>query len=367
MNALGVLPVSILKLTFDELQAQLAVWKEPGFRARQIWEWLYVHWVTGFEEMSNLPKPLRKRLGQFYSIDPLTLVDECVSEDELTRKALFRLSDGETIETVLIEYDLRHTVCVSSQVGCPVGCAFCATGQGGFARDLQVAEIVAQPLYFARWLRACQAKSVTHVVVMGMGEPLLNYDAVWKAVETWNDRRGFALGARKITLSSAGYVPGIERLAGESLQVGLAISLHAADDALRDRLVPLNRKYPLADLLVACREYVARTGRRITVEYALIDGVNDSIDQAHRLADLLGDLLCHVNLIPLNPTAGTAYCTSPREKVQTFRRVLDKRHISVTVRLRRGFDIEAGCGQLRRRGEAGHAASVPIRTYRKTS
>ena len=341
--------MSILNLAFAELQAQLALWGEPGFRARQVWDWLYVHLAGGFEEMSNLPMALRERLGQYYTIDPFERVHELVSEDGLTRKALLRLADGETIETVLMEYELRHTVCVSSQVGCPVGCSFCASGQGGLARNLQVAEIVAQPLHYARQLRAQRGASVTHVVVMGIGEPLLNYDAVWKGVETWNDPRGLGLSARRITLSTAGYLPGIERLAGERLQVGLAVSLHAADDALRDQLVPLNHRYPIADLLAACRGYVARTGRRITIEYALIDGVNDTLAHAYRLADLLRGLLCHVNLIPLNPVPEAGYRPSPQTRVRAFQRALKERGVPATVRLRRGVHIQAACGQLRRK------------------
>jgi 23S rRNA (adenine2503-C2)-methyltransferase len=350
----------ILSLSYPALQAQLAIWGEPAFRARQLWQWLYVRLAADFDEMTNLPQALRNRLAQFYRLSPLTPIDELVSEDGLTRKVLFRLPDGETIESVWMEYDRGRTVCVSSQVGCALGCAFCATGQGGFVRDLSPAEIVDQVLYFARGAaprgdatsRRAAQQSVSNVVLMGMGEPLLNYDAVWQAIETWNDHQGFDLGARRITLSTAGIVPGIRRLAQESLQVGLAVSLHAADDALRDRLVPVNRRYPLADLLVACRDYVAQTGRRITIEVALIDGVNDDVEQAGQLARLLRGLECHVNLIPLNPSPGADYRPSPRHKVAAFQRALADRQIAVTVRLRRGIDIQAGCGQLRQRENA---------------
>jgi 23S rRNA (adenine2503-C2)-methyltransferase len=337
---------SLLDLRFVELQAQMGVWREPKFRAKQIWEWVYAHYAADFCEMTNLPQSLRERLSGLYRLSPLTPVDEWFSSDRLTHKTLFRLSDGETIESVLMTYERRNTVCVSSQVGCPIGCTFCATGQCGFSRHLCSGEIIAQPLYFARHLRA-QGRSVSNIVVMGMGEPLLNYDAVWQAVETWNDRQGFDLGARRITLSTAGYVPGIERLAQESLQVGLAVSLHAADDGLRDQLVPLNQTYPLAELMGACREYVRLTHRRVTIEYALIDQVNDSVAQAHRLAELLRGLLCHVNLIPLNPTADGQYRPSTQPGVHTFARTLQEHQIPTTVRLGRGVDIEAGCGQLR--------------------
>jgi 23S rRNA (adenine2503-C2)-methyltransferase len=298
--------------------------------------------------MTTLPRSLRARLGALYRLLPFAPVHESTSQDGLSRKVLVRLGDGETIESVLMAYDRRQTVCVSSQVGCPVGCAFCATGQSGFTRHLDVAEIVAQPLYFARQLQA-QQQSVTNVVIMGMGEPLLNYDAVWQAIEVWNDHQGMNLGARKITVSTAGYVPGIERMATERLQVGLAVSLHAADDALRDQLVPLNRTYPLAEVLAVCREYVAVTRRRVTIEYALIRGVNDSVRQAQQLAQLLAGLMCHVNLIPLNPTAEQTYHPPSKAQVDAFHKALLDREISATVRLRRGADIQAGCGQLRQR------------------
>jgi 23S rRNA (adenine2503-C2)-methyltransferase len=340
----------ILDLSYPALQAQLAIWGEPSFRARQLWRWLYVHLAEDFEGMTNLPQSLRERLGRFYRLSPLVPVETTVSDDRFTQKVLFRLPDGETIESVLMEYDQRRTVCVSSQVGCALGCAFCATGQCGYVRDLSPAEIVDQVLYFSRQYR--DERGVTNVVVMGMGEPLLNYDAVWQAIETWNDHQGLDLGARRITISTAGYVPGIERLAGERLQVGLAVSLHAAEDELRDQLVPLNRRYPLGDLLAACHTYVAQTGRRVTIEMALIDGVNDSAAQARELARRLRGLDCHVNLIPLNPSPGVAYRPSPRHRVRAFQRVLAGQGIPVTVRLRRGADIQAGCGQLRQRENA---------------
>jgi 23S rRNA (adenine2503-C2)-methyltransferase len=338
----------ILGLDYAALRAQMALWRAPDYRARQIWNWLYRHHAAGFEEMSNLPAALREMLDRFYRVSPLQAIDSTVSADGLTRKVLFRLRDGETVESVLMAYEQRQTVCVSSQVGCPVGCAFCATGQSGFTRHLTAAEIIAQPLYFARALRNHDL-AVTNVVVMGMGEPLLNYDAVWTAVERWNDHEGFDLGARRITISTAGHVPGIERLAQESLQVGLAVSLHAADDALRDQLVPLNRTYPLARLMEACRAYVALTRRRITVEYVLIDDVNDSVAQAEQLARLLDGLLCHVNLIPLNPTPEGDYRPPPADRVGAFYRALVQHGVSTTMRLRRGVDIQAGCGQLRQR------------------
>ncbi len=348
MTGAEPMPAQILNQRLSILQAQMSMWRQPKFRAMQIWEWLYVHLAGRFDEMNNLPKSLRAQLSRVYEIDPLVPIDEQLSRDRLTRKILFRLADGETIESVLMAYERRNTVCVSTQVGCPVGCAFCATGQGGFSRNLSAAEIIAQPLYFARQLRD-QEQTLTHIVVMGMGEPLLNYDALWQAVETWNDHRGFNLGARKITVSTAGYVPGIERLGGEKLQVGLAVSLHAPNDALRDQLVPLNKTFPLARLLASCQAYIEQTGRRVTIEYALIDGVNDSMSQARHLAALLSRLMCHVNLIPLYASPGCDYRPSSTAQVQIFRRTLEQNGIPVTVRLRRGADIQAGCGQLRQK------------------
>jgi 23S rRNA (adenine2503-C2)-methyltransferase len=335
----------------------MAVWGEPKFRTRQLWEWLYLHLATEYDQMTNLPQALRERLAAYYRLDALSPVEELRSADGFTQKLLFELHDGARIESVGMAYDQRWTVCVSTQVGCAVGCAFCTTGQGGLVRDLETGEIVEQVLYFARALRAAPSAQpdVSNVVLMGMGEPLFNYDRVWQAIEIWNDHRGLNLGARRITLSTAGVVPGILRLAGERLQVGLAVSLHAADDELRDQLVPLNRRYPLADLMDACREYVAQTHRRITIEVALIDGVNDAVGQAHQLARLLRGLHCHVNLIPLNPApAGTpagAYKASPQPRVRAFQRTLTEQGLPTTVRLRRGIDIQAGCGQLRQRYE----------------
>jgi 23S rRNA (adenine2503-C2)-methyltransferase len=252
------------------------------------------------------------------------------------------------IEAVLMRYARRRTVCISTQVGCALGCSFCATGQSGFTRHLTAGEIVAQVLYAARAFRG-EGTTLTHVVVMGMGEPLLNYDATLAALRRLMDERGLNLGARRFTVSTVGIVPGIWRLSAEGLPVGLAVSLHAPDDALRDELVPVNRRYPLGQLLPACREYVARTGRRVTFEYALIDGLNDLAEQAGQLADLVRGLRCHVNLIPLNPTPGSPYRASPPTRVQAFHEALERLHVPATVRLRRGIDIQAGCGQLRSR------------------
>jgi 23S rRNA (adenine2503-C2)-methyltransferase len=254
----------------------------------------------------------------------------------------------------------RRTVCVSTQVGCALDCAFCATGKGSFGRNLTAGEIVEQVLYFARQFQGhdpemeseapgADASPITNVILAGMGEPLANYAATWAAVERLNDPAGFGLGARHMTISTAGLVPGIRRLAGEKLQVNLAVSLHAPDDVLRAQLMPIARRYPLAELLAACREYSEKTGRRVSFEYILIDGVNSSSAQARQLAALLEGMLCHVNLIPMNPIAERPWRPPSHEAVLAFERELARRGITTTVRLERGVEIQAACGQLRAR------------------
>jgi 23S rRNA (adenine2503-C2)-methyltransferase len=355
--------VALYDLTYAELSEMLIGWGEPGYRAGQVWRWLYRSLAQDFGAMTNLPNALRERLAAETVLTLLEVLAEEESVSGQTRKVLFRLRDGSTIESVLMHYHDRRTACISTQVGCGMGCVFCATGQAGLARNLGAGEIVAQVLHFAREIRDRQAKGevgqgadlqaqehpITNIVLMGMGEPLANYAATRQSIETLTDARGYNLGARRITLSTVGLVPGILRLAEEGLPINLAVSLHAAEDELRNRLVPVNLRYPLADLMAAVRQYAAKTGRRVTIEYALIDGVNDRPDQAQRLASLLGGLLCHVNLIPLNPTPGSALQPSSREQVEAFRDVLERAGTPATVRMRRGISIEAGCGQLRQR------------------
>jgi 23S rRNA (adenine2503-C2)-methyltransferase len=311
--------------------------------------------------MTDLPAGLRARLREETQIELLAPVAETASRDGNTVKTLFRLHDGQLIETVLMQYDRRRTVCISSQAGCAMGCVFCATAQMGLQRNLTAGEIVAQVLYFERWLRrqredtasaaagATPGTGVTNVVVMGMGEPLANYQNLWQALRTLTDAAGYNMGARKITVSTVGLVPGIDRFAEEDLQVNLAVSLHAPNDDLRSLLVPVNHRYPIAEVMAACRRYVARTRRRISFEYAMMRGINDSQELAEQLAGLLQGMLCHVNLIPLNPVAGSPYQPSRREDVDAFVETLRGRGIPVTLRVRRGIDIDAGCGQLRAR------------------
>jgi len=342
--------ISLYDLDLSALQSLLAGWGEPDYRARQLWEWLYVHLATDFDQMTSLPRPLRERLAAETGLEVPPVVNTIQSADGETRKDLLRLEDGETVEAVLMRYRERRTACISTQVGCTIGCVFCATGQMGFHRNLTSGEIVAQVLHFARMLRS-EGQPLTNVVLMGMGEPLLNYEATLAAIRRLTDPQGFGLGQRHVTLSTAGLVPGIERLAGEGLQITLAISLHAATDSLRNQLVPTNRRYDLDALFEACHRYVQRTGRRISVEWALIEGVNDTRQQAQALAARLAGLLAHVNLIPLNPTSGYAGRPSSHTALAAFTATLEQHHIPYTLRVRRGIEIQAGCGQLRQRGQ----------------
>jgi 23S rRNA (adenine2503-C2)-methyltransferase len=338
--------ILLYDLSLADLTALLGEWGQPAFRARQIWEWLYRHHAAGFAEMTNLSQDLRHRLATEASLHIGDIVSTQRSSDGQTRKVLFQMADGQFIETVLMGYERRRTLCISTQAGCAMGCVFCATGQMGFMRHLTAGEIIGQVIYFAREL-AAQDQHVTNIVVMGMGEPLHNYDNTLAAVDTLTDPAGFNLGARKITISTVGLVPAMMRYADERRQTPLAVSLHAATDEERSRLLPVNRRWPIAELMDACRYYVEKTGRRMTFEWALIAGENDTEEQAHRLGSLLRGMLCHVNLIPLNPTAGYGGMPSSPDRVSRFRQVLEGYGVTSTVRVRRGIDIQAGCGQLR--------------------
>lgn len=340
--------VNIYDLTFDELVQWMVDWDQPDYRARQIWNWLYVNPVASFQEMTTLPKSLRERLESRATLDILSPVSELHSSDGQTTKVLFELPDGQLVETVRMDYENRHTLCVSTQVGCAMGCVFCATGQMGFFRHLTSGEIVAQVLYFARRLIA-EDKRVTNIVLMGMGEPLHNYDNTLAAIDRITAEDGFNLGARKITISTVGLVPAIRRYADEQRQSPIAVSLHAATDEERDSLIPVNRRWPIHELMDTIRYYIDQTGRRVTIEWALIAGENDTIEQARKLGRLLEGLLVHVNLIPLNPTEGYGGRPSSRQAVDAFRQELQRHGVSSTVRVRRGIDIQAGCGQLRDR------------------
>jgi 23S rRNA (adenine2503-C2)-methyltransferase len=326
---------------------------EPRYRVDQVWQGLYEH-LADPEDISNLPKALRTRLAEALP-RALTPAAESVSDDGDTAKWLWELPDGARVETVLMHYPDRATVCISTQAGCAMACSFCATGQAGFERHLTTGEIVEQVVVAAR---AARPRRLSNVVFMGMGEPLANYDATWAAVERIHGALG--LSARHLTLSTVGLVPGIERLAAAPLPVNLAVSLHAANDELRDELVPINRRYPIARLLEACRAYVDATRRRLSFEWALIDGVNDREQDARELAEAARAVRAHVNLIPLNPTPGYAVRGTPPGRVREFRQRLDDLGVNATVRRNRGTEIDAACGQLRANHEA-----TPVRAPRR--
>ncbi|MBI2958158.1 MAG: 23S rRNA (adenine(2503)-C(2))-methyltransferase RlmN [Chloroflexi bacterium] len=339
--------MALADLSLDELSALFKAWGEPQFHAVQVWRWLHLSSVTSFDEMSDLPARIRQELAENSVLNSLLPVHVQSSVDRETEKVLFRLRDGKNIEAVSMRQPRRrggrHTVCVSTQAGCPVGCAFCATGQQGFRRNLSAGEIVEQVLFFAR---KSPESPVSNVVFMGMGEPLLNYEATVKAIRILNAPQGRNLGARHITVSTAGVVPGIKRLSGEGMQVGLAISLHAPNDSLRQSLVPLGRKYPLRALIAAARDYFASTGRRVSFEYTLFNGINDSVSLAAQLARLLAGMNCHVNLIPANRNADSTFRAPSRDRVAAFRDELIRRGVTTTLRRSLGGDIQAGCGQL---------------------
>ncbi len=340
------IPITELKL--KDLKDVLAGWGEAEYRAKQIIDWVYRKPVTDFSSMSNLSPALRARLDTEFVFQSLEPVTEVKSSDRKTIKVLFRLPDGNTIESVLMLYNKRRTVCVSSQVGCAFGCPLCATGASGFERNLTSAEIIDQVLFFSRRLKA-KDQSVTNVVFMGMGEPLVNFEAVWQAVESLTDPDMLGIGARHITISTSGIAPGIEKLSKKKLQVGLAVSLHAPNDKLRNELVPPNKMYPLEVLLAACQAYISATGRRISFEYALISDLNDSPQLAVEMGNLLRGLNCFVNIIPVNPSEHTDFHPPSSAQIQYFSELLARHHVPNTVRMRRGIDIDAGCGQLRSR------------------
>ncbi len=332
-------------LELDQLKDYFRSIGEPAYRADQLWSAIYAQLVTDPGQVSSLPKPLRTKLTQDISFSHLNPIERLVSTDGETIKTLFDLPGGARIETVLMHYDERETLCISSQAGCAMGCVFCATGQLGFHRNLSAGEIVEQVVHYAREL-AAQEHTVTNVVVMGMGEPFHNYEAVMAAIKRLNDPKCMNMGARRFTTSTVGIVPMIKRFAAEKSQVNLAVSLHAANDTLRSKLIPANRKYSLQELIPACRDYVEQTGRRISFEWALINGINDSEENARELAALIKGMICHVNIIPLNPTPIYPGAPTTTERAQEFKRTLEESGITCTIRVRRGIDIKAGCGQL---------------------
>ena len=386
--------IDIKSLTREELEAQFKHWNEPAYRVTQLLEWLYARRAASWDAMTNLPKPLREKLCDNFSLNCLELVRKQGAQDT-TQKFLWKLADGSLIESVLIpanpalygEASDRHTLCISTQVGCAYGCKFCASGLDGWKRNLTPDEIVEQVVAMERISpqsavhssqpknpltpslspsdeervaegRVRGARLVDNVVVMGMGEPLANYDNLLKALKILNAPWGGGIGARKITISTSGLAPQIRRLAAEPLQFRLAISLHGATDVVRNRIMPVNRKYPLKELVAACEQYQIQKGRMLTFEYILIAGVNDSVTQAAPLAALAKKLFAKVNLIPYNKVEGLQW-GRPDEKVcEAFLRALEKQKVTATLRREKGHDIDAACGQLRLKTERGLKAAT---------
>ncbi len=334
----------LLSLSLSELELLMLEQGEKRFVASQLFSWLHRQRVLDFDEMTNLSKQLREKLKNSYVISSCTIAKKLVSVYDNTVKYLFRLQDGEQIESVVMQYKYGYTICVSSQVGCKMGCTFCASGIAGFVRNLLPGEILSQVYTAARDLDI----RISHVVMMGVGEPMDNLDNVLRFLSLITDEKGYNLSMRNISLSTCGVVPGIYRLMEENLQLTLSISLHAPNDEIRSRTMPVNKRWPMEELLRACREYTAHTGRRISFEYALIAGVNDSDRDARELADRLRGMLCHVNLIPVNSVKERNYVRSSPARVQGFQRTLEQLHINATVRRTLGSDINASCGQLRR-------------------
>ena len=334
--------INLRDLTLAEMEALVREMGQPAFRAKQIFQWIGKG-KKDFREMRNLPEVFQQMLSEKCRIATAETATVQKSAKDGTRKYLFRLEDGNTIESVFMKYKYGNSICISSQAGCRMGCAFCASGRNGLVRGLTPGEMLSQLLE----AEADTGESIGHIVVMGTGEPFDNYENLKKFICIINDKNGKNLGMRNITVSTCGLVPGIRRFAVDFPQVNLAISLHGTTDEIRTSMMPVNRKYPLNVLFSACREYTEKTGRRITFEYTLVNGINDRGEDMHRLADLLSGMLCHVNLIPLNKVDGSGFDTVSREKAVEFQQFLERRGIPATVRRELGADIDAACGQLR--------------------
>lgn len=341
---------SIYSLQLDELKEWLADHKQQSFRAKQIFDWLYVKRVTRFDDMTNLSKELREVLADNFTITTLKTVVKQESKDG-TIKFLFELQDGYTIETVLMRHDYGNSVCVTTQVGCRIGCTFCASTLGGLKRNLEAGEIVAQVLNVQLALDSTNER-VSHVVIMGIGEPFENYEEMMDFLKIINHDDGLNIGARHITVSTSGVIPRIYDFADEALQINFALSLHASNDELRSRLMPINRAYNLDKLMEAIKYYVDKTGRRISFEYGLFGGVNDQIPHARELAALIKDINCHVNLIPVNHVPERDYVRTSKEDIFKFEKELKRLGINATIRREQGSDIDAACGQLRAKERA---------------
>lgn len=336
--------IDLRNLTYDETEKEIMALGEPKFRAKQIFSWVW-RGVCGFDEMTDISKSLRAKLAEKFYIGNIKIQEKFVSTIDETRKYLLKLEDGNFIETVVMKYNHGYSVCVSSQVGCRMGCAFCASTRAGMVRSLNAGEIAGQVLTAQTDL----GERISNIVIMGIGEPLDNYDNLQKFLNIIGHKDGLNIGLRHITVSTCGIVPKIRALADEKLQITLSISLHASNDEKRSEIMPINRKYGIDELLEACRYYIKQTNRRISFEYTLISGVNDSPAEARALGGLLRGMLCHINLIPVNPVRETGFVRSSAERVEKFRKTLEDMGFSATVRRKMGADINAACGQLRRK------------------
>jgi len=337
----------ITGLSFDELKELLVKFGQHDYHTQQIFSWVYKKGIIEFDKMSDLSRDLRERLKDNFSICDLELAEIQESTDG-TQKFLFRLKDGNFIEAVAIPTEKRLTGCISAQVGCKFACRFCSSGLLGFKRNLDTGEIINEVLYLKN--NSC-GKLLTHIVFMGTGEPLDNYDNVLKAIRIINSGYGLNIGARRITISTCGIIPAIKRLAGEGLQIELSVSLHAGDDETRLKLMPINKIYPLKELIPACREYIKKTNRQITFEYVMVKGINSHLQDAMKLCKILKGLDCKINLIPFNPVKEGKFYPPDKGDILLFKERLLKSGVNVTLRKSRGQDIEAACGQLRLRYE----------------
>ncbi|TCS84358.1 23S rRNA (adenine(2503)-C(2))-methyltransferase RlmN [Tepidibacillus fermentans] len=336
---------NIYDFTIEEWKSWLKEHQEQGYRAEQIYQWLYVNRVDSIDEMSNLPQSLRAKIAEEFEFQALHTLTEHRSQDG-TVKFLFQLHDGHAIETVIMKHNYGNSVCVTTQVGCRMGCTFCASTLGGVARNLTPGEIVAQVVESQKLLDRT-GERVSSIVVMGSGEPFDNYDATIQFIKIVNEDKGLKIGQRHITVSTSGIVPRIYDFADLKWQVGFAVSLHAPNEELRTRLMPINKKYPIKELMEACHYYINTTKRRITFEYALMGNVNDQDEHARELAKLIQGMKCHVNLIPVNYVPERVYTRTPRNQIFRFKKILEDSNINVTIRREQGGDIEAACGQLR--------------------
>ncbi|AYA75371.1 23S rRNA (adenine(2503)-C(2))-methyltransferase RlmN [Bacillus sp. Y1] len=336
---------SIYSIELHDLKAWLVEHNEKAFRAEQIFDWLYKKRVTSFEDMSNLSKTLRETLEKHYSLTTLNTLIQQQSSDG-TIKFLFELHDGYSIETVLMRHEYGNSVCVTTQVGCRIGCTFCASTLGGLKRNLEAGEIVAQVVKVQQALDETDER-VSSVVIMGIGEPFDNYNDMLSFLKIINHDKGLNIGARHITVSTSGIIPKIYQFADENMQINFAISLHAPNTEIRSRLMPINRAYKLPDLMDAVRYYIEKTGRRVSFEYGLFGGVNDQVEHAEELAKLIKGVKCHVNLIPVNYVPERDYVRTPKDQIFAFEKTLKNHGVNVTIRREHGHDIDAACGQLR--------------------